>query len=274
MKRYLILFSLSVFIHSCSQPQGQDSEPQGRDSDYVLDNDEGQNDFVEKAEEAHRKSAFLKKDYLEFDLQLRFGGKERLNAHITVATNSTESIIELQSGETIITRKDEVWCSPGLAQEKSVRFDAYTWTYFFLFPYKLDDPGTKWSSSAIDSLAGSSYRTAKLTFEPKTGDAPDDWYITYLDRETNLIRYAAYIVTASRSREEAEEDPHAIEYLDYRTISGIPIAHKWKFWTWREREGLTQILGDANLENFQFLSEEKFDFEIPENYVLVEGNVE
>jgi len=70
----------------------------------------------------------------------------------------------------------------------------------------------------------------------------------YADKQTNLTRCAAYIVTAGgSSQEEAEEDPHAIEYLDYKLVDGIPISHEWKFWAWRTDEGLTDQLGFATI---------------------------
>jgi hypothetical protein len=31
------------------------------------------------------------------------------------------------------------------------------------------------------------YLTEKLTFKSGTGDAPDDWYVVYADKRTNLL---------------------------------------------------------------------------------------
>jgi hypothetical protein len=31
------------------------------------------------------------------------------------------------------------------------------------------------------------YLTEKLTFKSGTGDAPDDWYVVYADKKTNLL---------------------------------------------------------------------------------------
>jgi hypothetical protein len=48
------------------------------------------------------------------------------------------------------------------------------------------------------------YLTEKLTFKSGTGDAPDDWYVVYADKKTNLLE-TAYIVTLKAGKEEAEK---------------------------------------------------------------------
>jgi hypothetical protein len=52
----------------------------------------------------------------------------------------------------------------------------------------------------------------KLSFESGTGDAPDDWYVVYADKATNLIE-KLHIVT--KMSEEAEKKPAC------HTISGL-----------------------------------------------------
>jgi hypothetical protein len=53
-----------------------------------------------------------------------------------------------------------------------------------------------------------------------------------------LIDVSAYIIAVNKTVKEAEEDPHAIQYLNYKTIDGIPIAHDWVFWECRHGSGL------------------------------------
>ncbi|NNK81223.1 MAG: hypothetical protein HKO93_06980, partial [Flavobacteriales bacterium] len=134
------------------------------------------------------------------------------------------------------------------------RFAAYTWSYFFLLPYKVTDPGTIWSDYLDNSPLAKKSNAKKLTFEEGIGDAPDDWYIIYSDKPSGLMDVAAYIVTAGASIEEAEKDPHAIEYENYHMVEGIPIAKNWTFWSWRETEGLVDTLGWAELNDFRFSS--------------------
>eukprot|EP00903_Cladosiphon_okamuranus_P000645 g643.t1 len=100
-----------------------------------------------------------------------------------------------------------------------------------------------WLIGRLNTLSDKVYLTSKLSFEPGTGDAPDDWYVLYADPDSKLLQVAAYIVTAGKDKAEAEKDPHAIEYLNYQNTGGIPIATEWKFWGWQADQGLTDQLG-------------------------------
>lgn len=209
--------------------------------------------FTDKVENAHHKQDFLAKEAVQFDFKLEFGGKERMDAKFTTLTNSTEGVIEFKNGSKIIFNKDKVYYSPTIPNEESVRFDAFTWSYFFLFPYKLSDPGTIWNAYANKEKDFEKYNTEKLTFKSGTGDAPDDWYVVYANKTTNLLEKAAYIVSVKAGKEEAEKDPHAIQYLDYKMVDGIPMATKWVFWGWKDGNGLTNMLGLATLSDIKFV---------------------
>ena len=209
--------------------------------------------FNQKIEKAHQTKKFLSKEAIQFDLKLEFGGTEKMTAQFTMRTNSSQGVIAFANGAKIIVDSDKVFYSPTIPNEASVRFDAYTWGYFFLFPHKLSDPGTIWTSYVNKEKDSEKYFTKKLTFASGTGDAPDDWYVVYANATSNLIEKAAYIVTLQSGKEEAEKNPHAIQYKDYKEISGIQIATKWIFWGWKEDKGLTDELGHATLTNIQFV---------------------
>ncbi|MEZ4883355.1 MAG: DUF6503 family protein [Chitinophagales bacterium] len=222
--------------------------------------------FVEKVEKAHNRYGFLSKTAIQFDILLMFGGKERMNGKMTLLTNSSKGLIELQNGDKMYYVNDKVYYSPDIENEKRVRFNAYTWSYFFLFPFKLSDEGTVWSDYEPKTMNDKSYLVHKLTFKAGTGDAPDDWYVVYADEEKHLIDVAAYIVTANKTQAEAEEDPHAIIYKNYKEVSGVPIATNWEFWGWTTKDGLTEQLGEATLSNLKFVEVEDNLFEAPEGF--------
>jgi len=253
-----------IFLPACEEAPSQETESASKDEQVALTQ-------IEKTEAVHSKGEFLSRAIVQFDIVLEFGGSERLNGTMTLTTNSTAGKIFYQNGEEIYYQKDKVFVSPEMENTERARFAAYTWSYFFLFPYKLSDPGTNWSEEEQAILNGEAYNSQKLTFGEGIGDAPDDWYITHFDSRTNLIKVAAYIVTAGEtSVEEAEKDPHAISYHDYNGIDGIPLAHSWKFWEWRKDSGLTRQLGKAELSNFQFLTDEEASLNPPENFIEIE----
>ncbi|MEM1215269.1 MAG: DUF6503 family protein [Bacteroidota bacterium] len=224
--------------------------------------------FVEQLEQAHAKADFRTHAAIQFDLELLFGGKKRFEGTVTLSTDSGKGLLTEKSGRQLFYLKDSIYYAPDDERKpSSLRFTAYTWSYFFLLPYKLSDPGTQWQDYANKTLNGEGYLAEKLSFASGTGDAPDDWYIVYADTENQLIEVAAYIVTARQSQAEAEEDPHAIQYGDYRAIGGIPIAHQWTFWGWRTAEGLTDKLGSATLSNVRFLKNVEDLFTPPPGFI-------
>jgi len=226
--------------------------------------------FAQKVEAAHGKDVFLAHQALQFDIVLTFGGNELLNGKMTLTGDGGRGRIDYADGKTMIFNGDKVFYSTEFDNPESVRFGAYTWSYFFMLPYKLSDPGTKWSDFTPKTMAGKTYDVEKLSFAPGTGDAPDDWDIVYTDPATQLTHAAAYIVTAGQSQAEAEKSPSAIQYLDYQTVNGVQLAHQWKFWKWNAETGLNKERGGAVLSNFKFLTkEDSVNFEREEGFLEI-----
>lgn len=222
---------------------------------------------ISKIEKAHHKDQFLSYKAIEFDISVSFMGKEHINAQITSLTNSSKSLITLTNGDKIYINNNKVTHTPNIKNEKMVRFDAYTWSYFFLFPYKLSDKGTKWSKFGTENLNGENKNIQFLNFESGTGDAPDDWYYVYSKPNTNLIDTAAYIVSFGKTKKKAEEEPHAIKYENYTNINSIPFATDWSFWIWNKKEGLTKKIGKASIKNIKFINPDNSLFTYPKHYV-------
>jgi hypothetical protein len=253
MRTHFTYIALISLIIACSPPEQQTAATTSdKDSTKTIEEKESFSS-VQEVEQAHAKEVFLSHEAIAFDIRLSFGGKERLNGRMTLATNSSRGVIDYSNGDRLIFNKDKVFHNPDMERASSARFAAYTWSYFFLFPYKLSDPGTQWSAKETQSLNDKSYDYQMLTFDAGTGDAPDDWYKMYSDSESKLIEVAAYIVTAGGTVEEAEIDPHAIKYERYSDISGVPISTAWTFWAWREEGGLTKQLGEASISNIEFI---------------------
>lgn len=271
-KSQLFLLPILLII-SCGQADYQDESKtaENTENESQAIASKAKNDFVLSVEKAHQTNDFLESENVQFDIKLYFGGNERLDATITMATNSTSAVIEKRDGSRMIYTGEKSFVFPDSAIYKKARFDMFTWTYFFALPYKLSDPGTQWSTfTGEKTINETEYKTKKLTFDSNIGDSPDDWYVLYSDPETNLLNYAAYIVTLSKSTEEAEKDPHAIQYSDYKDIDGIPIAHSWTFWAWAADSGTTDKLGYAEVSNISFPQLDDSFYNVPENAAEIE----
>jgi hypothetical protein len=269
-------FLLFSFLISCSTPSTEVTNTEVTETKEEVTKEvspkehKNENTFVASVEEAHQRTAFLDKKAIQFDIVLTFGGSERLNGTILTTTDSRQGVITYTNGKKVYYNEDKVYYSPEMENPNSIRFGAYTWPYFFLFPYKLSDPGTNWAAYEQTSLNDKEYLSQKLTFDAGTGDDPGDWYIAYADKESHLIDVAAYIVTAGGStQEEAEVDPHAIQYKDYTMVDGVPIAKSWIFWAWRKDGGLTKELGGATLSNLKFVEVDEKTFVAPDNFATI-----
>ncbi len=223
---------------------------------------------VTAIEESHKKREFLSHSDIRFEIEVSFGGKERLAGRVTLATNSSRGLIELRNGNKLIVKEKEVYFSPGMNENK-VRFDAYTWSYFFLFPYKLSDEGTIWSASRREGMNGEVFDAQRLTFKGGIGDAPDDWYEVFSDTATHLLQAAAYIVTANKTVEEAEKDPHAIKYSSYIEVNSVPVASKWEFFNWTQELGMQEKLGEAKITQIEFLEAPDSLYLVPANFLKI-----
>ncbi len=212
-----------------------------------------QSEFVKKAENAHNKTTYLRNDAVQFDIESTFGTREWMNATVTLSTDSGNGMIVFNNRSKIITNGMDVFYSEDIDNPNNVRFTAFTVPYFFMFPYKLNDGGTIWTDYPTSEKAAKEFDIQKLTFKSGTGDAPDDWYIVYTDKKTHLIDHAAYIVTAGKSVEKAEEAPHAIKYLEYQMVDGVPFATQWQFFEWNKSDGLTKQIGKATISNIKFI---------------------
>ncbi|MEO1652927.1 MAG: hypothetical protein AAFU64_05240, partial [Bacteroidota bacterium] len=175
---------------------------------------------------------------------------------------SSKIRLEKKDGTVLLYDGNDVFIRPDTAMYPGARFDMFTWSYFFMAPFKFSDLGAQWEDKGDLSLGEKSYPAARLTFSSEVGDTPDDWYIAYREPENDLLNALAYIVTFGTTTEKANEEPHAITYHDYQEIEGIPFAQEWKFWQWNEQDGLGDEIGSATLSNIQFVAPETDFFEM------------
>jgi hypothetical protein len=111
------------------------------------------------------------------------------------------------------------------------RFVALLDYYFLNLPWLAKDPGVILSEVGTGTLPGddAEYKTVKMTFEPGTGDTPDDHYLLYIDPETDRLAANEYIVTyAALLPEGTESTPvHLLVYDEWTEVDGllVPAAY-------------------------------------------------
>ena len=206
------------------------------------------------------------------------GGYEKWNAQAGVEYDLTwkstkgdrhdHELFDLRTRDGLITSekyslgssKGEVWITPGLDALGGMppRFYLGTPFYFFAMPFVFADPGSKQESLGTKSFRGKDYDALRITFAKGTGDTPDDYYIAYLDPESNQLKLAIYIVTypAMRQGKAIEKlDPHVIVFDEWQTASGLLVPKKAQFYKWTGNDLEGSVLGALEYTNVHFLAE-------------------
>ena len=253
----LFLFILLVFPLACA------SNSKKRTDEL---NVKMANQWLERVEKAHGAEIWHGKEFFSSRIRVDFGGKKRIDGKMIFDTPLGVSRLTPNAKTTIVFDGENAWLSPSSAKFDSARFDVLTWPYFLALPMKLTDPGTHITYLGERPLQGKMYQALRLTFDQGVGDSPDDWYILYVDPNNHFLRGAAYIVTFSKNKTEAEKDPHIIIYDDYTNVQGVTVSLAWEFFNWNEKEGAVgKAIGKATLKYPRFSKFHPSVFEKPKD---------
>lgn len=122
------------------------------------------------------------------------------------------------------------------------RFWALTPYYFVALPFVLADPGVRLHSQGQASFEGKTYDLVKATFAPGTGDAPDDYYLAFLDPETRRLAAVVYIVTYKGFFPNGGHSPEKLMVFDgVREVQGIKLAQSLRSFSWTEQGAGEQV---------------------------------
>lgn len=223
-------------------------------------------EFAGPIETAHGLDAWRGHDAVEADVTVTFGGDTVFAGRMLFPTDLATSRLETESGTVAVFDGDAAWVSGG--EMPGARFHLLTWPYFLAAPMKFQDPGSRLDplpDAPLTAADDTTYRRARLSFEDGVGDSPDDWYVLYRHPETDRLTAMGYIVTYSTPAEQAEQEPHAIVYDDFRDIDGVAVPTNWSFYDWSDEGGVEgEPIGQATLSNVRFVTPDPGAFEVPE----------
>lgn len=103
------------------------------------------------------------------------------------------------------------------------RFWALTPYYFVGMPFVLGDPGVN-LEKVDDDPKEAGFEAADVveaTFDPGTGDAPDDYYVLYLEPDTGRLLGLRYVVSYAPFMVEAEAEHTPEKLLVYERIEPV-----------------------------------------------------
>jgi hypothetical protein len=223
--------------------------------------------FADTIGTAHGIEAYRSHAALQADITVTFGGKVMLKGVMTFDTPVGKSHIKTEDGTVMVFDGKDAWVAPVDASVPPgmSRFHLLTWPYFVAAPFKLADPGAQIDDAGNKPLDAHRILPAgKLTFGAGIGDTPDDWYMVYMDRDTERLAALAYIVTYGKTTGDAEKEPHVAIYEAYETVDGVFLPTNMSMWNWEPATGrVGKQLGSIELSNYHFVEPDDSTFTKP-----------
>lgn len=244
-------FALTLCFLSCKESTGKTGKTNSSVQQFQTESDHPA--FVTNMEDAHRKGKLLQNGVVCFNLEMTFG-KNKSQMKIFTTPTSSGIRVDKKEGPSTVMLDGNFYTDADSTRWMNEKRGIFTFQYFFMAPYKFSDQGTKWKRLPQMDMEGRVTDCSLLTFEPNTGDAPDDWYIVHSDPETHRVQYIGYIVTGGGSSiEAAEKNAHAIKYSGYKDFDGVPFATKWEFFDYVKGEGLGSKIGEGIIKNIEMM---------------------
>jgi outer membrane lipoprotein-sorting protein len=166
------------------------------------------------------------------------------------------------------------WFYPASAEiPYNTRFWALTPYYFAGMPFVFADEGVTLSKEADVDYEKSTHHMVRVTFGENVGDAPDDYYVLYINAETYrlaairyVVSYPAYFQNGGHSQEKL------MTYDGEQTIEGITFPEKHRTYMWEADGSAGAYVTDITLSDIAFKPNTAVSyFEIPEGGKIMEG---
>jgi len=166
---------------------------------------------------------------------------------------------------------DKAWVHPADADPQlPVAFWALTPYYFVGVPFVLADAGTNHELLPEQiAFEAQDYDQVKVTFDPGTGEAPDDYYIVLIHPETDQVKGVRYIVTDPRLGNDEPGPEKLLTYENYRRVQGVLLPRGHRSYSMNGDEVGEQIR-HAEVRQTAFVTVPESRFHIPEGARVLE----
>lgn len=137
----------------------------------------------------------------------------------------------------------EAWITPADTEMPyNARFWSLTPYYFVGIPFVLADEGLSLEQLGEQTHEERTYDAVKITFGENVGDAPDDYYIVYIDQETKQVGVTRYIVSYPGYFPDGGHMPEKfMDWTGYQTVGGITLAKGFDTYWWKEEQPAEHI---------------------------------
>ncbi|MCF8715973.1 hypothetical protein JM658_14140 [Joostella atrarenae] len=152
-----------------------------------------------------------------------------------------------------------------------MRFWALTPYYFLGQPFIFDGEGVNLEKLADTQYKDKPYNTIKVTFDPGTGDAPDDYYILYFGKKDHKLAVIRYIVSYPEYFKDGGHNPEKLMEIQGTTVvDGIELATGYHTHWLTEDEKAGEYITEITVDNIKFDKTVKNSyFEVPEGAEII-----
>lgn len=253
-------------------------EERARKSEARLMKSEG-GKLIARAIEAH---GGLAQWFAQGPLAFRFAyvpedsSKPARDTHQIIDTWSARAYHEMTSDRTQIFGWDGTRAWSTLPDDKviSPRFWSLTPYYFVGVPFVFADEGVNLEVMGETSLEERTYDLVKVTFGEGVGDAPDDYYITYIDRESGRVGALRYIVSYPGFFPDGGHSPEKLMIYDgEQRVKGMLFPESFRTFSWdQEKQSPIELVTKTTLTDVAFVPDTPASkFEAPEGARIIDG---
>ncbi|MDW3195559.1 MAG: hypothetical protein R8G66_24500 [Cytophagales bacterium] len=172
---------------------------------------------------------------------------------------------------------NQAWYAPDTATiPYNTRFWALTPYYFAGMPFLFADEGVNLALEAPADYDGKTYHIVRVTFGDGIGDAPDDFYVLYIDQETYRLSAIRYVVSyPGYFPDGGHTQEKLMTYEGEQKVRGITFPQKHRTFMWEADGSIGKYVTDITLSDLAFRPEtEQSYFDIPQGAHIFSGLLE
>lgn len=133
------------------------------------------------------------------------------------------------------------------------RFWALTPYYFLGLPFVLDGQGVNLEKMESITFNHQPQDVVRVTFDPGTGDAPDDYYILYFDQQSHLLSVIRYAVSYPGYFAKGQYgNERFMEVSGYLQTSGISFPTGYKAYMSAKDGSPGKYVTEVTVSNLEF----------------------
>lgn len=175
---------------------------------------------------------------LHFRYTYQREGRTPIDTYSTVDTWSSRVVQRVAQDTTVTFGWDgqQAWIYPaGGDVPLNPRFWSLTPYYFVAIPFVFADPGVFHTDEGTFTYEDRTYDLVRITFGENVGDAPDDYYIVFIDQDTNRVGAIRYTVSYPGFYDAGQRSAeNFMVYQEAQVIDGITFPTTYRSTPWND----------------------------------------